>query len=316
MSETVYFASMRSLERAENIKAVYNAYHGKKQFVQMDWNRYIFNSGVIVTDEFISYAGIGSDVIMIGHGIPGLKYFGYHMRARYVREEEARNFSWVICSGKETIGLVAAQHGVDPSMVLPLGMPRTDQFFQMENGGTILQEAKRSYLYVPTWRNGTDAPEPEVDYDLIDSLLEDGEVFAVKPHMLSGGADLEGYKHIITISQDEESSPYLMDADVVITDYSAILMDAHVLRKPVVLFAKDVSEYNATRGIYYNYPSGYSSNHAKTEAELVQMMRTAKRGPEDEECRRRCCESCDGHSTDRLIALINKCLEWRTNDER
>ena len=36
---TVGFAAIRPLERAENIKAVWDAYHGDKEFIQREHSR-------------------------------------------------------------------------------------------------------------------------------------------------------------------------------------------------------------------------------------------------------------------------------------
>lgn len=311
LSETVYFTSMRPLYRAENIRAVYDAYDGDKEFVQMDASRSLFVKGVVVTDEYLSHAGKDTSVIMIGHGIPGGKHYGYDMKWRYVADHEASVLDWVICASHDTINIVAEQSHVSPAQVLPLGMPRTDQYFTKTSGDTVLKHAKRSYLYLPTFRNNYDADAPEIDYEAIDALLEDGEVFAVKPHMIDGDVSMDQFRHIVDLGSYEESAPYLLDADVIITDYSSVMFDVQILQKPLVLFAKDANAYMSTRGMYFDYPSGYASNYATSEEELVKVMRNAKRGPEDEQCRLRCCASCDGRSTDRVIALIKKELEWR-----
>ena len=100
------------------------------------------------------------------------------------------------------------------------------------------------------------------------------------------------------------STPYLMDCDVLITDYSSIMMDAHILQKPVVLFEKKPG-YLETRGMYLEYPGEYSSRYAVTEDELIDLMRTAKNQTETEiRCREKTAGACDGHSTQRVVDLI------------
>ena len=71
----ILFASCRPLERAENIKAVWEAYDGEKEFVQMDGNRDNEELSdrkykILVTDEFVTRSpGI---CIFIGHGLAGV----------------------------------------------------------------------------------------------------------------------------------------------------------------------------------------------------------------------------------------------------
>ena len=82
------------------------------------------------------------------------------------------------------------------------------------------------------------------------------------------------------------------------------MFDALVLRKPVILFAKDKKRYLDTRGMYRKYPEEYSKYFFNTEKEMVECLRYAKWTDFDEELREYQCGACDGHSTKRIIDLI------------
>lgn len=306
----ILFTSDRPLYRAENIKAVYDAYDGEKMFIRTDpWH---YNPEVEskkyslrVCDEFI-FSSPGK-AIMIGHGISGCKSFGLDQPHPYFRRENARFLTYVISTSEATRDLTATLCGVSIDSVLPLGMPRTDAYFGRikGDGGTILAE-KRAYLFAPTWRNQHEGSFPDIDWDYLDGILTDGEILAVKPHMLTRHVLKKQYRHIVEVSSDAPSTPYLIDCDVLVTDYSSIMLDAHVLRKPVVLFEKQKG-YAESRGMYLRYPDEYASRYCTTEADLVYTLRTAFEPLEaDMRCREYTAAACDGHSTERVVKLIRE----------
>ena len=106
----------------------------------------------------------------------------------------------------------------------------------------------------------------------------------------------------------DPSGPYLIDCDVLITDYSTIMLDAHVLKKPVILFEKEPG-FVGRRGLWLPYPDGYASRYCTTESGLIQRARVANGQRElDILCRERTAGACDGHSTERVIDLIRSIL--------
>lgn len=308
----VLFTSGKSLERAENIKAVYDAYDGEKAFIQDNpWkhNPELTSErfSLRVTDEFISVSP--GKAIMIGHGISGGKTFGLDQPHPYYNRRNASLLTYVITTSEAMIDITARQSGVDPSQVLPLGMPRTDAYFGAKkgDGNTFLAE-KRAYLYAPTYRGREETPMAFIDWKWIDSQLTDDELLVVKPHTMTKHLLNGEYKHIVEVSSDLPSKPYLIDCDVLITDYSSILMDAHILEKPVVLFEKQEG-YLATRGMYLEYPKGYASRYCTNEMNLVNLIRNADApGEEDIRCRQITAAACDGHSTERVVKLIKELL--------
>ncbi|MDO5131441.1 MAG: CDP-glycerol glycerophosphotransferase family protein [Eubacteriales bacterium] len=304
----VLFTSRRPLGRCENITAVYDAYDGEKDFILENWRNpspRIFSGGysLMVADEFCPWSPGKS--ILIGHGISGGKSYGLLQPNPYHTAKNARLIDYVVCTSEATISLEAMQSGVPDSRVLPLGMPRTDAYFGKKkgDGGTFLA-GKRAYLFAPTFRNPHEPPMPEYDWKLIDSMLTDDEVFVVKPHMVTEHI-LEGkYRHVVEASAMEPSGPYLIDCDVLITDYSTIMLDAHILKKPVILFEKEPG-FVGRRGLWLPYPDGYASRYCTMECELIQRARAANGQRElDILCRERTAGACDGHSTERVVNLI------------
>lgn len=303
---SVIFTSNKAFERAENIKTVFDAYDGKKGFAQtVNWlhNPDMTAYSIRVCDEFIT-ASPGK-AVFIGHGFGAGKTGGLDQPHPYFSKRYAELLDYTITTSEEMIPVVARQIGVPEKSVLPLGMPRTDAYIKSHKGdGKTFLANKKAYLYVPTWRTLQETPMPKIDWRIIDRALTDDEVFIVKPHPMTRRILEHNFRHIIEISSDKPTTPYMIDADVVITDYSSILFDAHLLRKPLILFEKSAG-YLKTRGMYFNYPEDYSSRFCSSEKELVDMMRIST-GQNDADllCIKRFASACDGHSTERVVDLI------------
>ena len=316
MSKPVLFSCFRPIERAENLRAIYEAYTGPKKLIHSydpDYKAEVTSGkyDVMVIDDFPAYKI--SKCISIGHGIQGGKLVGLSQPGNpYYDKSVADRVTYLISAGHGTIEMSERSFCIPHEKILPLGIPRTDQYIGKKKGDghTILAD-KRAYLYVPTFRDKGETPFPDIDWDYIDGQLSSGEFLAIKPHpwyyqYISKIITDKKYRHIIGISGDEPSAPYLYDADVVITDYSSIMFDAYLLDKPVVLFEKKQG-YLQTRGLYMDYRSQYSSRYATNEQDLIDLLRNSySLRATEKECLRIVADMCDGHSCERICNLIDK----------
>lgn len=310
---TILFSSNQPYMRAENIRALMEGYPGEKEFIQVNpWqpnpNLWSKRFAIRVTDEFIGRSP--GKAVMIGHGIAGGKTYGLDQPRPYHNRERAKLLNYVITTSREMVPLVAKQSGVPEDRVLPLGMPRTDGYFGKSKGdGRTVLSGKRAYLYAPTFHGKGEGSAPDIDWEYIDGQLQDDEIFAVKPHMVTKHLlPHRNFRHIIELSYNNPSRDYLIDCDVLITDYSSIMFDAHVLEKPVVLFEKRKG-YTDSRGMYLPYPDGYASRYCRSEDDLIHLCRTADEpGAEDILCRELTAGACDGHSVERIVKLLESML--------
>lgn len=313
---TVLFISSRPMPRCENITAVYDAYDGPKIFDRMyDRTSFIlehsnYDYDLVVTDELVRESK--APVIMIYHGAAlGKTYL--HQRENNPEEEILKKCSELVryaitsSNSPEAIKATAIQCGVREDQVLPLGMPRMDKYM-LGNSGYWLT----TYLYAPTYRAFGDKSIPDIDLDKINKLLKPDERMIIKPHMITEGyPDVDRYEHIYCANKDDPSEAYVAECDVVITDYSSIMMDAHALGTPVVLFAKDKDTYLKEIGMCLPYPEGYASRFCDNEFDLVRLCRDAwKNGPrkEDIDCAELAVNMCDGQATERVVKLIHDIL--------
>ena len=243
--------------------------------------------------------------------LTGGKKYGLDQKVRYYTPEQAATVDYYVVSAEAGRSIAATSAGIPVERCLPLGMPRTDAYFGKSkgDGGTRLA-GYRSYLYAPTLRAGWEPPRPEIDWDVVDSTLEDGERLFVKRHMLTSAPVLQcQYAHIEEIDPHEPSAPYLIDCDVVMTDYSSIVLDGYVLGKPSLLYCPDMKEYLGKRGMYRAYPSGYSSHWLTVDYDemIAPMLRKAASDgmlDEDRACMRATAGACDGRSAKRVADFV------------
>ena len=310
---SVMFISLRPLERAENIKSIWDAYHGEKEFLHRtrDNKSYAIlkekKFDAVITDEFLDYSD--SPIVMIYHGLAGGKTYGLDQPHPYHKREFANLYECVVTSSTHMVDMVAKQAGIPKEKVLPLGMPRTDAYIGKKKGdGGTKYGNKTMYLYAPTFNTLT---QSLTNWKAIDNMLYDDEVLVIKDHQIAGDMEIEDeylFKHIERVSCKEISTPYLIDCDVLITDFSSIMFDAMVLDKPVVLYEKDWGTYRERRGMYFEYPYEYSSRHANTGYRMLTLCREAVGHFEDDPVcvynKEKVGDMCDGHAVERVVKLI------------
>lgn len=317
---TVLFATNYDLGRDESIRAVWDAYDGPKELVRpVEAIAKATGYPVVVTDTLTPYVpNKDFKLVNIGHGITGGKLYANDELRRGIDADALSQTDYVVNASTQTVDIVARQYGISLDNVVPLGFPRTDAMVGMRKGDgkTFLAKYQRVYLYVPTFRGKNDGDRlPVIDWALLDSMLGDDELFVVKRHYFTRWPLTSGrYEHIVELSPSEGSTPYLIDCDVLITDYSSIMLDGYVLGKPCVLLTDDMDAYMSTRGMYLDYPSQYSSRWLDAEGNedvLLAIARDAAlngMGDTEHKCLSLVADMCDGHSAERVVEFLRGLL--------
>ena len=318
---TVLFNSGRPLYRCENLTAVWDAYDDDKTFKQGGYADLIKygndNYKIVVTDEFVKTKAPDQKIIMIGHGLNGGKLYGIDQPRGMFNPKSCKLTDYYIASSEYGRQFAASAAGIDIEKCPALGMPRTDNYIGKHKGDghTILSYYKRAYLYLPTFRAKYNEKTPLINYEYLNSLLEEDEIFVVKRHMITKNKILsKTLTHIYEVDNTKPTAPYLFDCDVFITDFSSALFDAYFLNKPSVLVADENDKYLISRGMYMNYPYDYGSRAIavkNNEEKFVELLRDAyNKGMTDieYECRRKTSDACDGHSSERVVQLIKELL--------
>ncbi|MEY9969326.1 CDP-glycerol glycerophosphotransferase [Streptacidiphilus sp. MAP12-16] len=173
--------------------------------------------------------------------------------------------------------------------VLETGLPRTDLLYSPDQGGRAaavrrrlgLPDGKKVVLYAPTWREdqqrfgGGTRLDLRIDLDRARAALGDDQVLLVRPHFLVGEvAEGSGNGYVWDVADYPDVEDLMLVADVLVTDYSAVLPDFVGTGKPVLLFDYDLEHYrDALRGFSFDYESEAPGPILRTSEELVAALR-------------------------------------------
>ena len=74
-------------------------------------------------------------------------------------------------------------------------------------------------------------------------------------YLISNALDLSGYENFaIDVSNYNDVSELFLISDCLITDYSSVMFDYGILKRPQFFFAYDIDKYDkGLRGFYMNY---------------------------------------------------------------
>ena len=118
---------------------------------------------------------------------------------------------------------------------------------------------QKTVLYAPTYRNTRDLSHYELDVDiLLRSLTErfSGSwtlLMRLHPTMLGKAKDVSYDERVMNASYYDDMQELLAGCDILISDYSSVISEFAITRKPVFLFATDVLEYAVERDFYIDY---------------------------------------------------------------
>ena len=162
-----------------------------------------------------------------------------------------RNYDYIIAGAKIWNPFYCESFGCTEDKLLNYGLPRIDYLLQTAdaNREKFFREnpelkEKKIILYAPTFRRNMESRWTEI----IDAVDYEKYTLIIKNHPIQRiyGQRPEGDVYYF----DEWKSMDLMAvADYVITDYSAIALEAAVLNKPTLYWAYDYEEYLENNGL-------------------------------------------------------------------
>ena len=170
--------------------------------------------------------------------------------------------------------------------ILEVGYPRNDILFRRNNEKYInklkeqynIPKDKKVILYAPTWRDnefyvqGCYKFVSPLDFKKAQEELGDEYVFLVKYHYLvSDKIDWSEYEGFVySFNEKVDISRLYLIADMMITDYSSVMFDYSLLKRPMLFFAYDLENYeNNLRGFYFDFLKEAPGPISKTTDQLI-----------------------------------------------
>lgn len=221
------------------------------------------------------------------------------------------NYSYLTLSSEACVPVHERVLRLPRERIFATGVSRTDYYFDEEWNSRCRENfnrqhpqarGKRIALWAPTFRGNAAHPYLEGLAELKETAktLSEEWYFVIKAHP---HVDAHGRVSNCAIPTEE----LLPVADVLITDYSSVLFDYLIYRKPAVLFAPDLEQYEAKRGFYIDYrsiPFPLARTGKELEQAVLQSEEWEREHRKEIDCfAREYVGACDGHATQRILRL-------------
>lgn len=272
----------------------------RNSFKMLRFTWYLATSDIIIIDDYypeiykVDYPP-NVKILQVWHACGAFKSLGFERLGKPgappFNTRVHKCYTHVPVSSYHSAKHHAEGFGIDESKFYPVGIPRTDIFFDEEyktaTRERMLEEfpacktASKVYLYAPTFRgdNAENAyfPFDKFDLDVWGNFLRaTNSVLIIKLHpFVTRRVEIPPkYSDIILDASDyREVNDILFIVDVLITDYSSIIYEMSLLRKPMLFFAFDQKYYEATRDFYEPYEELVPGKIVHSFEELMEAMK-------------------------------------------
>ena len=216
------------------------------------------------------------------HGCP-IKCIGNDAKGR--EDYDFSGINYFCYSGDYEKKIMIGAFRLQESSMLPVGLPRNDVLYGYagEDNDYIknqlgISSNKKVILYAPTWRDSVDngktyAIAPPINFDLWRKTLGEEYVILVRAHAYTNKVLNITFDDIVV---DASSYPNINDlfkiSDILISDYSASIIDFSILERPIICFGYDYEEYKAQRGLYWDLDAEIPNGVLKCEEEVLQHI--------------------------------------------
>lgn len=273
----------------------------------------------------------GSRLVQLWHGCGAFKKFGYSTKSSSWGMDEKsllkynvhQTYTDVTVSSKSVIPNYAEAFNTKKSIIKPTGIPRTDVYFDDDfvrgQKMVLLQKypelsGKKLILYAPTFRGNSllsSYNENTLDFIKLKNSLPENYALLLKLHPYISKS--------ISFSEEEkkELSSFLFDisktvlidtalcaADILITDYSSLIFEYALLKRPIIFYAYDLDDYNSNRSFYYNYEDFVPGKIAKNTEQLLNALNDAENKfnySSLSDFTKKFMSACDGNCTQRVF---------------
>lgn len=291
-------------------------------------------SGIILMDNiFLPMAFIrvrrNVKVIQLWHGTGTLKKFGQDVNTGRLKDLEKRanrNITHLIVNNQSTAKLYAKVFGVGIDKVYPVGLPKTDDILyrlrKMNRDKKSIDKEiiykkynlptnQKLILYAPTFRDSNITSETILkEVEELALQLADDYVLGIRLHPFVAQLAAKKLKleRVCNLSDERSLASLIMAADILITDYSSIMFEYCMTKKPMIFYAYDLEEFSDYgRGFYEDYESYVPGPVARTSREVIDVIKEDKYSIDlINSFNADNFPFLDGKATNRIISLITK----------
>ncbi|WP_226618598.1 bifunctional glycosyltransferase family 2 protein/CDP-glycerol:glycerophosphate glycerophosphotransferase [Cytobacillus firmus] len=172
--------------------------------------------------------------------------------------------------------------------ILETGYPRNDVLIQQPKdiakktrGFFNISQDRRVILFAPTFRDWDPNSFQKTLADILalSKKLDENTVVLLRLHyLLSDRISRLGLpSNIINASSYQDIQELFLISDVLITDYSSVMFDYALLKRPIILYTYDLVEYVTRRGTYFDLESRAPGPVCQTIDEVIAYLDEPKR---------------------------------------
>lgn len=223
---------------------------------------YLATSKVCIVDTYCIPVSILKhkkqlEVIQIWHASGAIKKFGFQVldkeegSSRIIAKLMCmhKNYDYVISPSSATNNFFLEAFNVDKDKMIKLGLPRLEYIINQKYNKSeeILKKyphlkEKKNIVYIPTFRKNVNTDLTQLlNYQLDENKYN----LIISLHPLDNTKVPERY----LIDKTYSSFDLIKIADYIITDYSALSIEASILEKPIFIYLYDYEDYSKHRGV-------------------------------------------------------------------
>lgn len=204
---------------------------------------------------------------------------------------ETSRWDYLVSPNRYSTNIFKTAFWMDEERTWEIGYPRNDvlvnrsddqEYINQIKKDLNLPEGKKVIMYAPTWRDDEFVKKGHYLFDLKINLenlqkeLGENYVILLRMHYLIANAlDLNGYEDFaIDVSNYSDISELYLISDALITDYSSVMFDFGILKRPQYFFAYDIEKYDkGLRGFYMDYMNDLPGEIITDEFKLAEELK-------------------------------------------
>lgn len=203
--------------------------------------------------------------------------------------EAHRNYSNAIVSADIDVPFYAEAFGIKEEKVLPLGVSRTDIFFDPEYKKNIVTEmeqlfpetqGKKVIMFAPTFRgngaNNANYPFFKINFGRLAEYCRANNavvIFKMHPFVKNKLVIPKQHKDVFfDATSYREINDILFITDILITDYSSVIFEFSTLQRKMLFYAFDLEDYVTSRDFYEEYEGFVPGKIVRTFDDLITAL--------------------------------------------
>ena len=171
---------------------------------------------------------------------------------------------------------------------------------------------QKAVLYAPTWRENLTSMVTFLDLERLTEELGEDYVILLRGHSrtVAFGESVDDLPGVVDVTTYPEVTELFLAADAMITDYSSVMFDFSVTRRPMIFFVPDMAAYrDSLRGVYFDLSEVAPGPVLSSQDEVARAVRDLDTAGERyaaayDAWTRRFNHRDDGHSAERVARRL------------